>query len=342
MKPRPLGSTGLEIAPLALGAGPVSTLMTGDDVRRQRAVVERAIARGIRWIDTAATYGEGRSEQNLGRVLEELGAGETVHVATKVRLVGDDLGDIRTAVRRSVARSLARLRRTSVTLLQLHNGITARRGDEPTSLSVADVLGPHGVAEAFDELRAAGLVRHVGLTGVGQATAVGEAVRSGRFATLQVPYHLLNPSAGRAMPEEFPETNYGNIMADCAAMGMGVFAIRVLAGGALAGRPASLHTLKTPFFPLDLYRRDTERAAELRARLEPGARLEQEAVRFAVSHPHVTAAIIGFGDPEQVDDAVEAIEGESAGGSTLNGTATRRTEVDVVSETEGGNVKCKM
>jgi len=317
MQLRRLGSTGLEIAPLALGAGPVSTLMTGDDGARQRAVLERALRHGIRWIDTAATYGDGRSERNLGRVLDELrqeglagvgvaGAAD-VQVATKVRLVGDDLADIRGAVRRSVERSLARLRMPSVTLLQLHNSITARRGDEPTSLTVNDVLGPGGVADAFDELRAAGLVRHVGLTGIGRAAALREAVRSGRFATLQVPYHLLNPSAGTAIGADFAETDYGNIMADCGEMGMGVFAIRVLAGGALAGQAASPHTLKTPFFPLDLYRRDSERAAELRERLGPGRRLEQEAIRFAVDHPRVTAAIIGFGEPRQVDDAVAAL-----------------------------------
>ena len=335
---RPLGSTGLQIAPLALGAGPVSTLMTGDDLEQQRAVVERALSHGIRWIDTAATYGEGRSERNLGRVLEELrsdgvAGAEGVHVATKVRLIGDDLRDIRTAVRRSVARSLERLRVTNVTLLQLHNSVTAERGDEPTSLAVRDVLGPEGVADVFDELRAAGLVRHVGLTGIGQAATLRQVVRSGRFQTLQVPYHLLNPSAGTTVGEDFTETNYGNIMADCAALGMGVFAIRALAGGALAGRPASPHTLKTPFFPLDLYRRDTERAAELRARLAPGRRLEQEAIRFAVSHRSVTAAIIGFGDPEQVDDAVAAIgtgEGSGAVQTEVAVNATTKTAAKLV------------
>jgi len=343
MQLRRLGSTGLEIAPLALGAGPVSTLMTGDDVERQRAVVERAIAGGIRWIDTAATYGDGRSEQNLGRVLDDLrqagvpGAAD-VQVATKVRLVGDDFKDIRSAARRSVARSLDRLRLTSVTLLQLHNSITAGRGDEPTSLTVRDVLGPNGVADVFDELRAAGLVRHVGLTGIGQAAALREAVRSGRFATLQVPYHLLNPSAGTVVGADFAETNYGNIMADCAAKGMGVFAIRVLAGGALAGQAASPHTLKTPFFPLDLYRRDTERAAALRERLGPGRRLEQEAIRFAVGHPQVTAAIIGFGDPGQVDSALEAIGSDAAGASD---GANRETDGGAASA-EMQNVKCKM
>ena len=60
------------------------------------------------------------------------------------------------------------LRLPSVTLLQLHNSITARRGDEPTSLAPQDVLGRRGVLEAFQKLRAEGLVRHLGLTAIGQ------------------------------------------------------------------------------------------------------------------------------------------------------------------------------
>src|SRR4029079_2128414 len=102
----------------------------------------------------------------------------------------------------------------------------------------------------------AGLVRFVGLTGTGQPDAMREVVRSGEFDTLQVPYHLLNPSAGRDVPTDFGEMHYGNIIADCAEQRMGAFAIRVFAGGALVDRPPSAHTLKTPFFPLPLYERD--------------------------------------------------------------------------------------
>jgi hypothetical protein len=76
---------------------------------------------------------------------------------------------------------------------------------------------------------------------------------------MQVPFHLLNPSAGHAVPDDYEETNYGEIIADCAAANMGVLAIRVLAGGALAGSPPSPHTFKTPFFPLALYERDQPR-----------------------------------------------------------------------------------
>ncbi|MBA4015607.1 MAG: hypothetical protein C0483_00315 [Pirellula sp.] len=305
---RALGRTGLQISALAFGAGPISTLMVGDDQARQDAVVRAAIKRGINWFDTAATYGGGQSEQSLGRAFEELRCAAQVYVATKVRLTTDDLADIRGAVRRSLEGSLTRLRMSGVALLQLHNSITLGRNDEPTSLTPDDILRPGGVADAMEALRNEGLVAHLGLTGVGRPESMAEVVRSGRFDTMQVPYHLLNPSAGMTMPSDFRETNYGNIIADCAETEMGVFAIRVLAGGALAGNPPSPHTLKTPFFPLDLYERDRSRAADLRKALGAARRLPQEAVRFSLAHPHVNSAIIGFGDVAQIDEALAALE----------------------------------
>src|SRR6478752_5335953 len=90
-------------------------------------------------------------------------------------------------------------------------------------------------------------------------------------------------------------------------MGMGVLAIRVLAGGALADNEPSLHTFKTPFFPLALYERDRKRAAELQSRLGPERPLAREAIRFALEHPQIASAIIGFGTTEQIDRAIEAI-----------------------------------
>lgn len=303
-----LGKTGLSVSRLAFGAGPISTLMVDGEADRQRETVLHAIERGVNWFDTAATYGAGRSEESLGQIFADGAIAARVQVATKVRLLGDDLGDVRGAIRRSLEASLRRLRLPRVALLQLHNSITRERGDEPTSITPADVLRSGGVADMLDELRAEGLIGQAGLTGIGQATPLAEVVRSGRFATIQVPYHLLNPSAGRTMPADFGETNYGNMIGECAATGMGVFVIRVLAGGALADNAPSPHTLKTPFFPLDLYERDRRRAALLREQLGPGRKLPQEAIRFALAHPQVHAAIVGLGDVRQVDEAVKALE----------------------------------
>jgi L-galactose dehydrogenase/L-glyceraldehyde 3-phosphate reductase len=188
-----------------------------------------------------------------------------------------------------------------VTLLQLHNSLTARRGDEPTSLTPEDVLGAGGVLEALRGLRDEGVVGYLGLTGIGQPAAMREVVNSGAFDTMQVPFNVLNPSAGSPMPADFAETDYGNIIDDCGLQGMGVFAIRVFAGGALLGNPPSAHTLKTPFFPLDLYERDRRRAARLRERFGEQVDLESLGLRFVLSHPHLSAAIVGFREAAQID-----------------------------------------
>jgi aryl-alcohol dehydrogenase-like predicted oxidoreductase len=314
MQYRRLGKTEIQVSVLAFGAGPVSTLMVGEaDEPHQVQVVAQALASGINWFDTAASYGQGQSERNLGRALHQLGAQQRVHVATKVRLVGDDLADIRGAVRRSIEGSLERLRLSQVTLLQLHNSITANRGDEPTSITPSDVVERRGVLDALRALQSEGLVRHVGLTGIGQPRALKQVISSNEFDTVQTPYHLLNPSAGQSISAALDETNYGNVIEACARADMGVFAIRVLAGGALADNLPSPHTLKTPFFPLALYERDRDRARRLQKMLGPSRPLPGEAIRFALAHRQIHSALIGFGDVGQIEHAVTAIEpaGES-------------------------------
>lgn len=297
---RTLGRTGLKVSAVAFGAGPVSGLMTGSDHGAQLATVQRALERGVNWFDTAPGYGNGESELNLGRVLTDLGVAGRFYVATKVRLPADSLDDPGDYVRRSVEDSLTRLRTSRVTLLQLHNGITRARADEPAAITPRDALR---VAEAMTKLRDAGLVQHIGLTGTGHANAMREVVRSGAFDTIQAPFNVLNPSAGMSAPIA-GETDYGNIITECATQRMGVFAIRVFAGGALLDQSPSDHTLKTPYFPLDLYKRDAERAKAIREHVVGRFTMTELAVRFVLSHPVVTSAIIGFGSPAHVDEVV--------------------------------------
>ncbi|MGE5193327.1 MAG: aldo/keto reductase, partial [Deltaproteobacteria bacterium] len=242
MQYRSLGTTGIRISAISFGAGPVPALLTRADVAdHQLAAVRAALDAGINWFDTAPTYGDGRSESSLGAALTRL-APANVHVATKVRLPADELHNIRRFVTASVDESLRRLNRTRVTLLQLHNSITPHRGDQPTSITVEDVLGPGGVAEAFSEVRRQEKAAHIGLTALGDVTSLLEVLRSRAFETIQVPYHLLNPSAGSNLVPAGVEANYGNVIGECERLGIGVLAIRVYAGGALAGQPPSAHT----------------------------------------------------------------------------------------------------
>ena len=302
-----LGSTGLTVSRVAFGAGPIPQLMTEDAGQTQRATVEQALESGVNWFDTAATYGMGKSEESLGTTLAELAALDKVHLATKVRLMPADLDDIAAKVEASVMGSLSRLRVERLALLQLHNSVTACRGDEPTSLTPQDVIGPAGVLETLERLRSRGVVEHLGLTGIGHPDALREVIGSGRFATMQVPYNLLNSSAGCVVSDAFPETDYGNVIDACAEQRMGVFAIRVYAGGAIVGQPPAPHTFKTKFFPLDLFQRDTERAAQLADLLDTGASLADAGLRYVLGHPQIQAVIVGFSSPSQVQQAVDSL-----------------------------------
>ena len=308
MQYRALGSTGIQVSSISFGAGPVAGLMTNPQrVDDQRRTVARAFELGINWFDTAATYGGGRSEECLGRVLLELGQPKQIHIATKVRLPPDQLHDIPGFVRRSVEMSLQRLQVPSLTLLQLHNSITPRRGDLATSITPADVL-EGGVLATFEQLQSAGLVRHVGLTALGDPESLSTVLQSRKISAVQIPYNLLNPSAGRVMPPGYAENNLGNLLATCQELDVGAMAIRVYAGGALAGQAPSQHTLTTRFFPLDLYQRDQARAAKVQQRLPAGMTLPEVAVRFVLGHPVVTSALIGFGSPEEVEQAAAFAE----------------------------------
>jgi len=122
---------------------------------------------------------------------------------------------------------------------------------------------------------------------------------------MQVPYHC-SSSAGCVVANDFPETNYGNIIAECAREEHGHLRNSCSRGGALAGNPPSPHTLKTPFFPLALYERDRQRAARLQqewVRLS-GCPRKQFDSRWPIANPFGNRR---FGDTWQIDEALEAI-----------------------------------
>src|ERR671919_2321788 len=91
MEYRELGRTGLRVSMLGFGCGNVGGLIIrGAQQDRVRAVA-RAMEAGINYFDTAPSYGNGQSEQNLGQVLRELKADEA-HVGTKARVSAAEIG----------------------------------------------------------------------------------------------------------------------------------------------------------------------------------------------------------------------------------------------------------
>jgi aryl-alcohol dehydrogenase-like predicted oxidoreductase len=89
MQYRRLGKTGIAISVLSFGAGPVSTLMVGDDHKRQQDVIDHAIKQGINCFDTAATYGSGQSESSLGRSVAAVEQSSGIRKSVPRSLVSD-------------------------------------------------------------------------------------------------------------------------------------------------------------------------------------------------------------------------------------------------------------
>src|SRR5215471_5743322 len=137
MERRRFGKTGLEVSALGFGAGNVGGLMVRGTPAEQERAVARALELGINYFDTAPLYGDGQSEQNLGRALRVLKP--AVHVGTKVRLPALAATALPGAVTRSLEESLRRLGRERVDLLQLHNPLATSGPAAGSAVSVKDL-----------------------------------------------------------------------------------------------------------------------------------------------------------------------------------------------------------
>jgi aryl-alcohol dehydrogenase-like predicted oxidoreductase len=306
MQKRRLGRTGLDVSVLGYGAGAVGGLFTkghGDD---QERAVGRAIDAGINYFDTAALYGNGESERNLGRVLKALRA--DVVVGTKVRLAAEHRGAVAKAIEQGMDDSLKRMGRDHVDLFQLHNPLVARDADDRLAIGIAI----DEVAPALERLKKAGKTRFIGFSGVGETAALQRAVDSGIFDTIQVVYNALNPSAGGAMPEEVPGQDYGRLLEKAAAADMGTIVIRALAGGALSGS-AERHPLAmqdvAPIGSAPSFSADVERAQALDplARESGCGSLTEFAERFVISHPAVSTMLVGYSTLDHLEAAIAAV-----------------------------------
>src|SRR5271165_3018676 len=104
METRTLGRTGLAVSVLGFGCGAVGGLMVRGNPADQERAIARAVELGINYFDTAALYGNGESERNLGRVLASLRP--NIHLGTKVNLAPGERSRIGEAVVASLEQSL--------------------------------------------------------------------------------------------------------------------------------------------------------------------------------------------------------------------------------------------
>jgi aryl-alcohol dehydrogenase-like predicted oxidoreductase len=305
MNYRTIGQTGVKVSEIGFGCGNNAVLMVKAPYEEQVKAVRHALDQGINFFDTAFAYGLGKSEENLGRILNELGANPVI--STKIRLEADAVGDVKAATIRAVEAGLQRLKRDRLDFVQLHTRVTLERGmDKRFSLVPKDVIGPNGVIDGFKTMRDRGKVGHFGFSGLGDTKALHELIESGEFHGFQCYYNLLNPSAGQSVPKDFSALDYGLILDRAAAKGMGAFVIRVLAAGALTSDPStggggSGQTLS----PGSDYPTELERAEKVKAALGlEGKDLTQAAIRFGLMNQNVSTVLVGFSNTTHIDEAV--------------------------------------
>ncbi len=298
MRKRRLGNTDLELTTVgfgtwALGGSGWKFAWGPQDDADSVAAIHRALDLGINWIDTAAVYGFGHSEEVVGRAVK--GRRSSVILATKcgrVRQAGtDEIGScLRAAsVRAEIEASLRRLGTDRIDLYQVHWPKPEEEIEE----------GWEEIARAVK----AGKIRYAGVSNFSREQI--ERVRKIHpVASLQPPYSMLR----RDVEAE--------LLPWCAANGIGVVAYSPMQTGLLAGKftreriaalPADDWRRASPYFTEPLLTKNLAVVEGLRAIAARGGRSVAElAVAWVLRRPEVTSAIVGSRRPGQVDETAPA------------------------------------
>ena len=297
LKTTELGSTGLEITRVGFGAWAIGG---GDweygwgpqDDEQSIAAIHHALEHGINWIDTAAAYGFGHSEQIVGRALE--GLAERPYVFTKCSLLeGPGRRVVHSLKRDSILReagdSLARLGVEAIDLYQIHWPIP----DEDIEEGWA----------ALAELKEQGLVRHIGVSNF-DVEQLRRIQQIAPVETLQPQYSLIERDIEREILPYAERERIGVIVYSPMGSGMltgGMTRERIGASprttGASTTRASTSHSSRATSS-------SSKRLAAVADRHEttPGA----VAVAWTLRNPAVDGAIVGFRRPDQVDPILAA------------------------------------
>ena len=299
MEYRTLGTTGVKVSPLCLGAmmfGAWGNTDHDDSVR----IIHQALDAGINFIDTADVYSAGESEEIVGKALAG-GRRDNVVLATKFHArMGSDpnqQGNSRRWIMQEIDASLRRLQTDWIDLYQVHRPL-------PEECDVDETLG------ALTDLVHAGKIRYLGSSTfpahlIVEAQWVAERRARERFVCEQPPYSLLVRGIE------------ADVLPVCRRYGMGVIPWSPLAGGWLSGRyrkgketPTSLRAERIPG-RYDMSLPENQRKLEAADRLaqlaeEAGMTLIELALAFVLQHPAVTAAIIGPRTMEQLESQLAA------------------------------------
>ncbi|HKK30044.1 MAG TPA: aldo/keto reductase [Alphaproteobacteria bacterium] len=308
MQYRRFGRSDLQISVLTFGGGWVGGLLIDSAQEVSNQALQQAYDAGINWVDTASSYGSGLSETVIGRWLATRTPAQRPYVSTKFRVEPNE-PDLAGQMRKSVEASLERLQLSKVNVLYLHNQILAddsQTPEGPRGIHVSRVIERGGIADAMEKLREAGLVDHLGLTGLGEAPAVARIVDSSRFDAVQVYYNMSNPSAGwDSAPPGWNTSDFSGLLAKCRQQDTGVMAIRIFAAGHLATRVR--HGRELPVTENAGNEAEEARAEAVWAALgESHGTPAQTALRFGLGCPDLSTIEVGMAKIEHLEQAVAA------------------------------------
>lgn len=297
METRQLGVSELAITPIglgtwAIGGGNWESGWGSQDDEESIATIHRAMDMGVNWIDTAAVYGLGRSEEVVGRALQ--GISQRPYIFTKCSLIWDEQRKVssslkRASVKREAEASLRRLQVERIDLYQIH-------WPNP------DAEIEEGWA-ALAELQREGKVRALGVSNF-SVSQMRRVQQIAPITSLQPPYSLLD----RAIEEE--------ILPFCQRERIGVIAYSPMASGLLSGK---MTRARVAALPSDDWRSHSAQFAEpqlsrslylVETLRDIGARhgrtAGEVAIAWTLRRPEVTGAIVGARRPEQLDGVIGA------------------------------------
>ncbi|MFD8568436.1 aldo/keto reductase [Streptomyces sp. NPDC059639] len=297
MRYRTLGRTGIEVSVHCLGTMMFQAAGNPDHDDCAR-IIHAALDQGVNFVDTADMYGQGETEEIVGKALR--GRRDDIVLATKVHFpMGEGRnrgGNSRRWILTAVEDSLRRLNTDWIDLYQVH--LPDHRTDIEETLSVLTDLVRQGKIRTFgcSNYRAEEIV---------EAHHVSERRHLGRFRTDQPPYSIL----ARGIE--------ASVLPVCERYGMGVLTWSPLAFGFLTGkhrkdRPVDLEAGRAAIRPAFFDPTIAGNAAKLDAveqlvelATSIGCTLPQLAVAFTVTHPAVTSAIIGPRTMRQLEDLLK-------------------------------------
>lgn len=293
MKLKRLGRTNVLVSEIGFGAWAISGRGYGptDDKDSIRAL-HRALDLGVNFIDTADIYGDGHSEELIGRVLRERNDKEAI-IATKFGWDFYRDGGIRSNLKRNyisfaLEKSLKRLGREWIDIYQIHN-------------SKPDDIERDNVYETLDEFKKQGKIRFYGVSAYYVEDGI-EAIKTGKPDTIQIIYNILEQEVEEKL---FPLAIKNDI---------GIIAREPLASGLLTGKYNENSKFPKTDHRHGWSKKFLEESARKVSRLKflekEGQTLIQAALRFSLSHKAVSVVIPGAKTINQVEENISAAEAE--------------------------------